>query len=321
MEKDVYNVEVAVTPADGSGEKTQSARFALYPDPSVLTGFRLDVKERKSERDGVSVVDGSSAQLTWSVDSGEVDHVVLVISDENGRDDHQTLDADTRSFRVSGLKEKTNTTVQAIPVPKYGEESDGSAYVDQIVLTPLVLSPQEKFMRVLPRILIGLGAALALGVIGFVVYKATRKRMTGTLGIRIEQDGALDTIAISLDKVEDGTRVEKMKQVKKHYQNRPYYPALSKLVLFATRVGEDNHIAEDTRGREYIANNPALKIVVGSDVMEFTDSNNVTCFFSVEENGIVTQFACLYSADDAFPNPAAEPSDAFSTGGFGGFSF
>lgn len=319
LSKDIYDVNVRLIPSDGSGERTETIRFAIYPDPSELTGFQLNVDRFNKEQDGVFVVDGHDVNLSWSLESGDATKVILDISDDVGRSEQQVLDWNDQKngYQLKDLKDNVTTLVRAVPVPKYGISSDGVSYADSVSVTPLVLTPSEKLMRALPMILAIVGGILALTLLFFAIYKLTRKRLTGALGIRVIFNGIPEQITIDLNKVENGSRIGNIKRARKELRDKPYYKSLSSMAVSMTTVGEDGHIVEDTRGRMYIANNKALKIVLGENIMEFTDSSNQSCFFTVDqEGGDPIRFACLFSLDDPYPIPSQEP-----VGGFGGFSF
>lgn len=295
-----YIIRATLKQADGT-EKSEERRVAIYPDPSKIVGFDFSASNiMETRQDGVLVTNDNGTELTYSVQSGDVDKVICIVS-EDGKEINR------KEFRGKkckvDLKEGSVYTVKAIPVPKYGTGADGEQYAAQKSFTPKVYTFMEKLVKRLPLIGGIVGGLLALIAIALIVFNALRKKLKGTIHMSISAGNIVqDDFFVLLTGVPSGKKLTDVKAFKTEHSAKPWYSAVGAMTLCQERTDVDGKVIGDTAGGNYVPNTDVLKVLIAAAGQFLMDSNNTTVEFEVSTDEGGYKVKCCYSSDNEYPS-------------------
>lgn len=188
----VYTAMLHVGTEDGNA-KEETLQFFITPEPVPPVGFKVSCDNIYETKDGIVYTNGDKAVLSWSVPGDGLDVVQVEVTCNQGDPEiiEEVLDGDKSAIQGKmeiKLKEKELYNVRVIPIPRYGNVSDGEAYAQMITVTPRVLSPIEKLKAKLPLILGIVGGVIALAALIVAIYMIKRPKLRGKLNLIVGND-------------------------------------------------------------------------------------------------------------------------------------
>ena len=190
-----YELRVSALPeygeAVGVEPTTASLPFELYPLPQAVEGLTLQA----GGGDSLRTRDGR-ATLTWSYDSGSVDHFELVVLDPSGAEwMRQTLPAAARSYDLK-LPGQGDYRATLTAVPRYAEGQEANVQAGPVTLHGMSLA--EKYWPFMA----GGAAALLLGAAAvlLVLRERNARHVVGLVRVRCEALGLDQTLSLQEDR-------------------------------------------------------------------------------------------------------------------------
>lgn len=310
-----YTIRATLTQANGVS-KTVERRIAIYPDPMVITGFDFDATNvMEVKADGTYVTEDGKANLQYSGQSDEIEKVICVVYMDG-------VEIERKDFGSTGctvdLKEGSVYTVKAIPIPKYGEESDGEQYAVEKQFTPKVYTLKEKLIQHLPLIGGIIAGLIVLILAAIMAFKALRKKLKGYLHLCISDGQTPENVYVKLTGTPVGKSLAAVQAFKKENSSKNWYSAVSQIVMYQVKVDGNGRISGATAG-SFIENADALKIITKAG-QYFMDSDNTTVVFNLDQDGKSYELKCCYSVNQEYPQFTMTKSDS-NDDDFGNTSF
>lgn len=211
-----YTLRVSALPQNGAlvGMEPTAATlaFRLYPLPEPILGLTLDAPGG-NVKNGTARLKNRRADLEWRLDSGNVDHYELAVTNNKGGEVlRQTLDAGTRTYSLT-LPKNGDYRAELSAVVRYAPATDAPATASLGLHTLTLL---EKYWYILAAVALLLAGGVALLVPRLKDRNA--KHVTGSVRVRCEALG-LDQL---LTLLEDRKGVKLDDPITRH-------PALAKL--------------------------------------------------------------------------------------------
>ena len=211
-----YTLRVAALPENGAlvglEPTEQTLSFRLYPRPEAIEGLSLGVSGTQANN-GTVKLKNRKASLTWQMDSGNVDHYELAVTDAKGGEAlRQTLPAGSTGYDLT-LPRSGDYDVTLSAAARYAPEAEAPATATLRLHTLTFLEKYWYFIAAGALLLAGGAVALFMAL-----KERNAKHVVGSLRVRCEAL-ALDEL---LTLMEDRKGVKLDDPITRH-------PALAKL--------------------------------------------------------------------------------------------
>lgn len=275
----VYTATLNAGAEDGDS-KTASLQFTVNPEPVAPVGFALQCENEAEAEDGVIYTDGNKATLTWTVPGDDLESVQFEVT--RGQGDPEVILAKGGDGKINvKLKENEICAVRAVPIPRYGDASDGEAYAQALTVTPKLLSFGEKLKARLPMILGIAGGVLVLVGLIVGIYLIKRPKLRGKMNLIVGKDTFPYTI--DLKGRPEGSVLGRFKDIDERYKDQPFLKSLKLIALYMERTDQYGFISMDSNPnpKYSLPNAAALRIDTPDGQVQFAVSKDNTAVFTI----------------------------------------